>query len=330
MSGVAGHPGDVAGAGRRRVDARILSLIGLAVFAVGSLVGVSADGLPLSREVISLWILAGLLTASIADLRGWARGVIFDWLPFIGALFAYDLLRGFVGSNPLFEPHVAPQVRVDEWLFGGVVPTVWLQDRFHDASQLPLHDLLAWGVYLTHFFAVFVIAAVLWRIARPRFLEFRAMVLTLTAAAFVTFALFPAAPPWMAGEDGVIEPVTRVVGGVWARLGVSPAAELFDRGSSLSNPVAAIPSLHTAYTVLILCFFWSRGGWVRGLCLLYALAMSLTLVYVGEHYVADVIVGWLYAVATFFAVSRVRRRRADRRGPVPAATGAPAAALGAR
>ena len=151
--------------------------------------------------------------------------------------------------------------------------------------------MAAWATYLSHFFVVFAIAGFLWRTARPRFIQFRAMVLTLSAAAFVTYALFPAVPPWMASDDGVIGPVTRVVGGVWGELGVEHAAAIWDRGSTLSNEVAAIPSLHTAFPVLLLCFFWSSGIRVRVVCFAYALAMSLTLVYTGEHYVADVIAG---------------------------------------
>lgn len=313
MSGVAGHPASLGEPVARRFDARMVTLIGLAIFVVASIFAVTAFGLPLAREVILLWILSGLLAVSLADLRGWGRGMIVDWLPFIGALFAYDLLRGRIGSNPIFEPHVLPQIRFDEWLFNGLVPTVELQASYFDPDRLAWWDVAAWAVYLTHFFAALVIAAVLWRVARPRFLEFRAMLLTLTFAAFATYALYPAAPPWMASDDGVIGPVNRTVGGVWEQLGVSPAAAIFERGSTFSNQVAAIPSLHTAYPVLFLCFFWSRGGWIRNLCLAYALAMSVTLVYTGEHYVFDVVLGWIYAVVAFLAVKRVRAHLADRR-----------------
>jgi len=313
LSGAAGHPADLGGTSARRLDARVVSLIGLAVFIAASVIGVTSLGVPLSREVISLWVLTGLLAVSLADMRGWARGVIFDWLPFIAALFAYDALRGLVGNNPIFEPHVLPQIRFDEWLFGGLIPTVELQASFYDPERIAWWDVASWAIYLTHFFMVFVIAAVLWRLARPRFLEFRAMVLALAFSAFATYALFPAVPPWMASDDGFIGPVSRTIGGVWNYLGVKPAAAIFDRGSSFSNEVAALPSLHTAYPVLILCFFWSRGGWVRNLCLAYAVAMSVMLVYTGEHYVFDVILGWIYAIVVFFAVKAIRGRLARRR-----------------
>ena len=244
---------------RPRGGSRRSGLIGLAVFLIATGILIAVNGVMLSRDLIFLWVLVGLLAISAADLRGWARGVIFDWLPFFALLFAYDMLRGRVGNDPLFDPHVLPQIRVDEFLFGSV-PTVDLQQGLFDPGVLHWYDVAAWAVYLSHFFAVFVIAAFLWRTARPLFLRFRAMVLALSGAAFVTYALFPAVPPWMASDDGVIGPVDRVIGGVWRELGVEHAAAIWDRGSSLSNPVAAIPSLHAAFPALILCFFWS-GGW---------------------------------------------------------------------
>jgi membrane-associated phospholipid phosphatase len=63
-----------------------------------------------------------------------------------------------------------------------------------------------------------------------------------------------------------------------------------------SNPVAAMPSLHAAGAALLLFFCWRRAPWwARCLLVLYPLAMGLTLVYTGEHYVVDVVAGWLAA-----------------------------------
>jgi len=49
------------------------------------------------------------------------------------------------------------------------------------------------------------------------------------------------------------------------------------------------------------------------LLLAYPLAMTFTLVYTGEHYVVDVLVGWLYVGLTFFAVGVGERWWARRR-----------------
>ena len=290
-------------------------LIAVAAYLASTVLVISFTGIGLARETIFIWLLIGLLIISATDVRGFARGVIIDWLPFYLLLLAYDFLRGFVGSNPLFEPYFLPQIDIDRFFFGGI-PTNFLQDRLYEVGELPWYDFFSWAVYLTHYFAIFIAAAILWRVARPRFLEFRAMVVTLSLAAFATYALFPAAPPWMAADFGLIDgPVYRVTGSVWSELGAHPAAAIWDKGDSLYNPVAALPSLHAAFPMLLLCFFWRDGKWFRIAGILYVLSMAWTLVYGGEHYVFDVVLGWMYAAAVYFGVRWVRAKWASRSRP---------------
>jgi hypothetical protein len=322
VAGVAGQAPEVLTAGLSPRQ-RLLSALALTLFIAGSAAAIAINGLFLSRDVVFLWVMTGLLVVSLADVGGFLRAAITDWLPFFGALFLYDVLRGLAGDS-LFTPHVTPQIDADRLLFGGEVPTVWLQERLFDPSAIQWYDLAAWAVYLTHFFAVFLVAAHLWRrvSTRPRFRRFRNLTLTLTAMAFVTYVLFPAVPPWLASDGGDLEQTRRVVGAVWSSLGVSPAAAIWEKGSTFANEVAAIPSLHTAYPVLIMLFFWPTSGrGVRALCLAYALAMSVTLVYTAEHYVADVILGWIYAAAAIViydrAAAAIAARRAARPPPVP-------------
>jgi membrane-associated phospholipid phosphatase len=62
------------------------------------------------------------------------------------------------------------------------------------------------------------------------------------------------------------------------------------------NLVAAVPSLHSAFTMLVALFLWPRVRRpLRPLLLLYPLAMGLTLMATGEHYFFDVLLGWMYA-----------------------------------
>jgi membrane-associated phospholipid phosphatase len=88
-------------------------------------------------------------------------------------------------------------------------------------------------------------------------------------------------------------------------VGLKSGAEVFSATSRLANPVAAVPSLHTAYPVLIFLFFWSSVGRRRWLLALYPLAMSFTLIYTAEHFVFDVVLGWLYAIAVYFVGSAI-------------------------
>ena len=304
-----------------RDNSRRLTILGLVAYVIATVVLISFTGVLLARETIFLWLLVGVLAISLADVRGFARGVILDWLPFYLILVAYDFLRGYVGNNPITDPHFLPQMDADKFLFGGAVPTVWLQERLYEVGQLPWYDVASWAVYLSHYFMVFIAAAYLWRVSHLRFLEFRAMVLTLSIAAFVTYAFVPAAPPWMAADRFMIGPVVRVTGSVWTELGVSPAASIWDKGSSLYNPVAALPSLHAAFPMLLCLFFWRSGRLLKVLGAGYVLAMGWTLVYGGEHYVFDVLLGWVYAVAVFLGVRWIRAKWGERRSRTRAARG---------
>jgi len=82
-----------------------------------------------------------------------------------------------------------------------------------------------------------------------------------------------------------------------------------------ANPIAAMPSLHAAFAALIALFIGARmrSRW-RWLLALYPLAMGLTLVYTGEHYVIDIVIGFAYAFAIdrlvgYWEASRAQRRR---------------------
>jgi membrane-associated phospholipid phosphatase len=53
--------------------------------------------------------------------------------------------------------------------------------------------------------------------------------------------------------------------------------------------------------------------WARALLLLYPLAMGFTLVYTGEHYIFDVVLGWVYAVGVYALVLAYERVREGNR-----------------
>lgn len=283
---------------------------------------VATAGLSLSRGQILAWILLGLLAFSATNVRGWARGVVVDWLPFALVLAVYDLLRGYADTL-LFSAHVRPQLRVEETLFAGTAPTVWLQQRLWDgAGNLHWYDFAACVVYLSYFVATYVVAGFLWFSARSLFRRYVAMVVLLAVMGFVTYALFPAAPPWLASEYGQLDATTRSLAVIWGEIPVSYVNTFFEHGSQYSNPVAAVPSLHAAYTLLITLVLWARAPrWGRVLLAAYPPAMTFALVYTAEHYVVDVLLGWLYAVLAFWAVSRAVEALEARR---------PAALLGAR
>ena len=273
-------------------------------WGVGVLAFVTLFGFPGSRPEIFAIVGLGLIASGTpaGSAATWKR-VVIDWLPFYLLLTVYDMIRG--SATKWLMPHAIPQIRIDEWLFGGTAPTVTLQHALYTPGVAHPWDYAAFGVYMTHFVVPFVIAGVLWKFAHDRFRRYAALLLGLTFAALVTYVLYPALPPWLASQTGSLPPTAKIIDEVWAHLRLSNGATVFSATGHFADPVAAVPSLHAAYPVLIMLFFWKSAGRWRWLLLLYPLAMAFTLVYTGEHYVIDVLLGWLYASTIFVAGNRL-------------------------
>jgi len=302
---------------------RILRWGGPAIWVVAFVIFWLSRGLPLSRDMLVAWILLGLLAFSLTNVMGWMRSVVLEWLPFLAILWVYDLLRG-QADGLFFQAHVLPQLRADEFLGAGVAPTVRLQDWLWDGPfTIHWYDYLAWLVYVSYFLATYVVAAVLWFVARDRFRRYVVMVSVTAMMAFATYALFPAVPPWMASELGELEPTTRSIGVIWSHIPIGNFDTLYEKGAAYSNQVAAVPSLHGGYTLLVALILWPLvPRWGRFLLAVYPIAMTYALVYTAEHYVVDILLGWLYALIAYWAVNRLFDRLAERRERREAATAA--------
>lgn len=297
--------------GRARAPQRRKLLIGFGTFFV---VIALIFGFPTGREVITAWLLVFLLVVVGGDWVAWRRAVGHDWAPFLVALFAYDLLRGFAKGS-IDRAHVLPQLKVDEFLFGGTAPTVRLQEHLYHPDPR-WYDIAIVPVYMSHFLVPIAVAAALWATSYQRFTRFVATFMTLTALTLVTYAAFPAVPPWLAAtmtdSDGkpYLPPVTRVVSHTLVESGIPTIQSAVERGEAFANPVAAVPSFHAAVPMLVLLLFWPAArAWVRALLVAYVSLMAFTLVYGAEHYASDILLGWLYAGLSVLAVSWFTRRR---------------------
>lgn len=197
---------------------------------------------------------------------------------------------------------------------------MWLQEHLHEPGSVRWFEALAFLVYVSHFFAAPLLAAWLWVRDRWRFRRFAASLALLTLLGCLTFVAFPAAPPWMASEEGLIEPTTRLIPRLWEWIGVGAETGVVGTGYRYANDVAAVPSLHAALALLVALFAWPRRTWARVLVAAYPLAMAFAIVYTAEHYVVDVLLGWIYAVASFLAVrwfaTRLEARTSERRSTI--------------
>lgn len=304
---------------RRAINQRAMTFGALALVILAAVLTSLVWGLPLDRTRSFLWVALALGAVSLGNLRGWVRGMVVDWLPLFVLLFVYDVLRGRADAL-LATVHYRPQIDADRWLFGPV-PTVWLQQHFWHPGHPYWYDFAGWFVYTSHFVVSVVICGVLWKVGRPRFRRFMACLVTLSFAALLTYALYPAAPPWLASRVGDLPTTTRIISVVWHHgiyQGPQDTAELLER---YGNPVAAMPSLHAAIPLMICLFFWATARvWQRVLMLAYVVAMAGWLVYGAEHYVIDIFAGWAYAIVTVASLQLCWRWRERQRAAATART----------
>lgn len=253
---------------------------------------------------------------ALAAATGRGLGFLRDWSPFILLVLAYEALRGFADDLGA-RVHVQFPIHADRTLFFGHLPTNYLQAHLWDPHHLHWYDYISAYLHTAHFVVPLAFAFSLWLRNRHLYWKFVASYLLLTYAGFVTYMLFPMAPPWWASNAGAIPHVDTILNTVLSQHTVSHPIALAYRFFD-SNPVAAMPSLHAAFPVLTWLVVWKlvpRWGW---LAVAYPLAVAFAVVYMGEHYVVDVLAGWLYGASAFAAVWVVPERWRRWRG-APAA-----------
>lgn len=216
-------------------------------------------------------------------------------LPFVVLILVYESFRSVAHSlnthtNYLLAPHV------DTLLFG-TLPTAALQHwLWHGHVQW--YDVVLYVPYLLFFIMPLALAILVWKTRDEYYWRVIITYLLVFFGAFLTFLLFPAAPPWMASDNHYIQPVVRVSSYVWNSMGIHNFPSLYNHIAP--NPVAAVPSLHAACGVLLSLFIFKIYGRRWGLVsLIYPALLIIGVIYEAEHYAFDVIIGSLYAVAGY-------------------------------
>jgi PAP2 superfamily len=240
-----------------------------------------------------------MLALAVSILLGRAKTFIWDWLPLVALLLGYEYVRSLV---PLVNDHIylKPMIGFDRFVFGSV-PTIALQSRFYHADTPRWYDYTAASLYFMHFIVPLGTAFLLWLQDRKMFKEYAAGILILSYAAYLTYLAFPAAPPWLAAQSGLLPPVNRILGNTLMQL--SDPISLPTVYSKVGvNMVAAVPSLHAAYPLLTALFVGEKLPKLAPLLAVYVFSVWMAVIYLGEHYAFDVFAGAIYAAATYALV----------------------------
>lgn len=185
-----------------------------------------------------------------------------------------------------FLPVQVDYVIVADRVLGlGHVPTVLLQNSLAATLEPALPFLIA--IYVSFFFAFVLVAPALFWLDRAGMERMLAAGVIVFLIGLPIHWLLPTAPPWMASLEGHLEPVARILHDGW--LGEQATYELGNNASG--NDVSAMPSYHTALTVLVAFAVARFGRLAAALGATYVVVMGFALVYGAEHYVVDLIAG---------------------------------------
>jgi inositol phosphorylceramide synthase catalytic subunit len=235
-----------------------------------------------------------------------ALGIVYDVMRLLRPLIAHAYIR-------VIEPY-----RLEQRLFSfpGVHPLT-LNEYFsihHNATA----DFFTGLAYIFYVFAPLGFALYLAAFrqdpkGRTLLRHFGWTFCLMNLAGFITYFVYPAAPPWYVTAHGfgpadVATPASAAAAGRWDALtGIPYFKTIYSRSS---NVFGAIPSLHVAYPLLT--FLYARALRRPGLDLsLFALYLLVCFaaVYLQHHYLLDVVLGTGYALAGY-AVDRISDRRA--------------------
>jgi hypothetical protein len=244
-----------------------------------------------------------------------------DWAPVLVLIFAYALCFGLVEQFSL-RIWYWPQIHADEVIGFGALPTYRLQDWFGAADNHLLAEFSAIA-YISHFLIPPLIGFYLWWFRRGEgFKVYMYSLIVVNLLASVPWVLTPTAPPWLAAQEGLIAAPVDVLRMGLSDLGLTQLVAFKDSNTYLI--AAAVPSIHASWPLLGM-LVWRRyrlPNWLGAAIVAQLVSVWFVIVYSGEHYAIDIVMGVIFTLAAWRLTLLLERRiSAGRPGPPDDAEG---------
>jgi len=189
---------------------------------------------------------------------------------------------------------VAYPVIADRFIGAGTTPTLRLQRLLGRPGRFRAWEqILIWSHWLWFAFPHGTVAYLLLR-RRDRFPRGAAQIYATFDLGLIGYWGVPTAPPWYAAKEGLMDdgltPELR-------RMMVEYGEEFWGSGWGPlygflgGNPLAAMPSLHFATSVMAAHLLAETGPVAGAIGWAYAGTLGVALVYLGEHYIVDLAAG---------------------------------------
>ncbi|HEY7149958.1 MAG TPA: phosphatase PAP2 family protein [Gaiellaceae bacterium] len=220
------------------------------------------------------------------------RDGIREILIVLAAVWAYEVARMLIRPN--WPAAMANAQKVDN--LERALDFAWEQSLQRAFLSVPeLIEAMNLFYFLGHFLLTAVFFVWLYHRSRDGYRSFRNGFLAATAIAVFIHWQFPTAPPRLLNGLGIEDTLEAI----WHLDIGSPHASAF------SNPVAAVPSLHAGWAAGVGAGLvrYGRHRWVKVLGVLYPVAVVLTIIVTGNHFIFDALAGIAVLALGFLLVN---------------------------
>ncbi len=265
-----------------------------AVSVAGLVAAVAVPHIRRQLGIPAVVTVASTLAAPAAIATLWPRSRRRDLALFFSQMWAFAVTHELPYDDPARLRKrllIEYPIRADRWLGRGRLPNARLQEALHGGpAGAVLTRISAWAHWI---WFVQPYLALFWILFRDRdaFPHSARQMAAVFDLGCVVYFVAPTAPPWWASENGytedrvqrvMVEFGERIWGPIWTRV----------FGTLGSNPWAAMPSLHFATALMAAILLTDTGGRLQAtLGWVYTGTLGFALVYLGEHYVVDLIAG---------------------------------------
>jgi membrane-associated phospholipid phosphatase len=240
----------------------------------------------------AVWLCVIPVIAYVARSREFLRNSAF----IVTLLLSYEALQGVTGRL-ISDGSVASLASIDTALFGFNLSSA-VQNAFYSASV----TLVSTIFYNMHIYLVVAALILFWFTSRKVYSEYAYSIVLTSYLALMTFILMPTAPPWFVGPAQNLLP---------AGNSMLPSAMQTVQQALMtieSDKLAAFPSLHGAYVTLFAVYAFRVGKKWGLVALIIAGGVYFSTVYLGQHYVMDLVGGAVYSFAAVLLVDRLMAR----------------------
>ncbi len=240
-----------------------------------------------------------------------SRKFIIGFSIFIIYWIIYDSMRALPNYD-VSTVHIKGPYDLEKALFGISVNNVILTPNEYFASHTSRFlDLLSGLFYINWVPVPIAFGVYLFIKDKYLFTKFALVFFFVNLVGFIIYYIYPAAPPWYVNLYGFnfhlgIPGNSAGLSRFDNMTGIPIFASIYSKNA---NVLAAMPSLHSSYPVIVLFYgIKKKLGWFNILFVVFMLGIWFSAVYTSQHYIIDVIAGATLALIVIFVFEKLSKK----------------------